>query len=440
MGVGYIIGYRSAAIMVGGGLLSWLVLIPAIALFGEGRPTPLYPATVLISDMAPVDIWSRYIRYIGAGAVAAGGIINLLKAMPTIVDSLPRLLPRPAPHRRRARRRAAAHRARPAHLDGARRARWPSPSSWPSCPSSRSCPAWGSACSRRVAIIVFGFFFSVVSSRITGELGSLLQPGQRHGHRHPDGRLPRLHPAGLDRARLHRGRPVHRRHRLHRVQQRRHHQPGPEDQLPGGGHALAAAGRDHRGRAHQRGRDRLDAAVHQPELHRSVQEAALRSRPAAVAGGADARPDPTAQSYRVARAGGHAGIPDGTYLVDDGGPRALPACRRASAPTKAPAPAGHPDEPRHQGHPHPAAPLGLRAARRLHLDPDGDHRRARPGLRGGHVPAPGEHHPDLHRRPRAQARGLEAGHATPSRTRARACSSARGSWPAARSWASPRRS
>src|SRR5688500_15269053 len=87
MGVGYIIGYRSAAIMVGGGLLSWLVLIPAIALFGEGRATPLYPATVPISQMEPFDIWSRYIRYIGAGAVAAGGIINLIKAMPTIVDS-----------------------------------------------------------------------------------------------------------------------------------------------------------------------------------------------------------------------------------------------------------------------------------------------------------------------------------------------------------------
>src|SRR5688500_12819806 len=87
MGVGYIIGYRSSAIMVGGGLLSWLVIIPAIALFGEGRASALYPSTVPIDQMAPFDIWSRYIRYIGAGAVAAGGIINLVKAMPTIIDS-----------------------------------------------------------------------------------------------------------------------------------------------------------------------------------------------------------------------------------------------------------------------------------------------------------------------------------------------------------------
>jgi hypothetical protein len=77
----------SSAIMVGGGLLSWLVLIPAIALFGEGRLAPLYPATALISDMSPDELWSRYIRYIGAGAVAAGGIINLAKALPTIIDS-----------------------------------------------------------------------------------------------------------------------------------------------------------------------------------------------------------------------------------------------------------------------------------------------------------------------------------------------------------------
>jgi putative OPT family oligopeptide transporter len=87
LGVGYIIGYRSAAIMVGGGLLSWLVLIPAIALFGDASSTPLYPATKLIAAMSPDEIWSRYIRYIGAGAVATGGIINLVKALPTIIDS-----------------------------------------------------------------------------------------------------------------------------------------------------------------------------------------------------------------------------------------------------------------------------------------------------------------------------------------------------------------
>src|SRR5207344_559076 len=82
MGVGYIIGYRSSALMVAGGVLASLVLIPMIGLFGEGRATVLYPADTLISAMGPDDIWSSYIRYIGAGAVAAGGIINLIRALP----------------------------------------------------------------------------------------------------------------------------------------------------------------------------------------------------------------------------------------------------------------------------------------------------------------------------------------------------------------------
>jgi putative OPT family oligopeptide transporter len=87
-GVGYILGPRIAAIMVGGGLLSWLVLIPLIAWWGEGRSVPLFPETVLtIADMSPSQIWSRYVRYIGAGAVATGGLITLVRSVPTMVES-----------------------------------------------------------------------------------------------------------------------------------------------------------------------------------------------------------------------------------------------------------------------------------------------------------------------------------------------------------------
>jgi len=87
-GVGYILGPRIAAIMVGGGLLSWLVLFPAIAYWGEGRLTPLYPGTaMLMPDMSPGLIWTRYIRYIGAGAVATGGNITLIKNIPTMIES-----------------------------------------------------------------------------------------------------------------------------------------------------------------------------------------------------------------------------------------------------------------------------------------------------------------------------------------------------------------
>ncbi len=88
LGVGYILGPRTAAIMVGGGLLSWVVLIPLIAVFGEGRVEPLYPETAkLIVDMTPGQIWTRYVRYIGAGAVATGGLVTLLKSLPTMIES-----------------------------------------------------------------------------------------------------------------------------------------------------------------------------------------------------------------------------------------------------------------------------------------------------------------------------------------------------------------
>jgi len=87
-GVGYILGPRISAIMVGGGALSWLVIIPAIAYWGEGRTDPLYPETVqLIPDMSPGLLWTRYIRYIGAGAVATGGFITLIRSVPTMIES-----------------------------------------------------------------------------------------------------------------------------------------------------------------------------------------------------------------------------------------------------------------------------------------------------------------------------------------------------------------
>ena len=88
LGVGYILGPRIAAVMVGGGLLAWLVIIPTIAWLGQEWTTPLYPETEqLVRDMAPGRLWTRYVRYVGAGAVAMGGLITLIKAIPTIVES-----------------------------------------------------------------------------------------------------------------------------------------------------------------------------------------------------------------------------------------------------------------------------------------------------------------------------------------------------------------
>lgn len=88
LGVGYIIGPRIAAVMAAGGVMSYLLLIPMIKFFGDALLTPLAPATKLISEMSPHDIRSSYILYIGAGAVAAGGLISLVRAMPTIWRSL----------------------------------------------------------------------------------------------------------------------------------------------------------------------------------------------------------------------------------------------------------------------------------------------------------------------------------------------------------------
>jgi putative OPT family oligopeptide transporter len=165
MGVGYIIGYRSSALMVGGGCLASLVLIPAIALFGEGRTVPLYPASVPISAMGADDIWNYYIRYIGAGAVAAGGIINLVRAMPTIIDSF-----------------AASFRDLRLSRSGSgptlRRTERDIPITVVLVGSVALALAMTLIPQLKVnllaaaLIILFGFFFSVVASRITGELGS----------------------------------------------------------------------------------------------------------------------------------------------------------------------------------------------------------------------------------------------------------------------------
>src|SRR5256886_1032633 len=89
LGVGYIIGPRISSIMVGGGVLSYLVLIPAIKYFGSGWTTPLAPETAhLIKDMSVAQIQKAYILYIGAGAVAAGGIISLVRSLPVIWGGL----------------------------------------------------------------------------------------------------------------------------------------------------------------------------------------------------------------------------------------------------------------------------------------------------------------------------------------------------------------
>jgi putative OPT family oligopeptide transporter len=88
LGVGYIIGPKVAGTIFAGGVFSWFVMMPAIKFFGSLVPTAIYPSTVPIAQMTSDQLWNFYIRYIGAGAVAAAGLITLMKTMPTIFAAL----------------------------------------------------------------------------------------------------------------------------------------------------------------------------------------------------------------------------------------------------------------------------------------------------------------------------------------------------------------
>ena len=88
IGVGYILGYRQSAILVAGSIVASLALIPLIAWFGGGLTTPLYPETEkTIAVMSAGQIWGRYVRYVGAGAVATAGILTVFKNLPVMAGA-----------------------------------------------------------------------------------------------------------------------------------------------------------------------------------------------------------------------------------------------------------------------------------------------------------------------------------------------------------------
>jgi len=170
LGVGYIIGPRIASIMCAGGVLAYLVLIPAIKFFGEHTTTAIAPGTIPISEMSPNDIRGAYILYIGAGAVAAGGIISLLRSLPTIWHGLKAGL-------------------------GDLRGRSGSGEQAPRTQRDLSMRIVIVGCLALIAImmmvpqlnlqwnllgafliVAFGFLFVTVSSRLTGEIGSSSNP------------------------------------------------------------------------------------------------------------------------------------------------------------------------------------------------------------------------------------------------------------------------
>jgi putative OPT family oligopeptide transporter len=168
LGVGYIIGPRIASIMCAGGVLAYLVLIPAIKFFGSGLTVALAPGTVPIGQMSPAAIRSAYVLYIGAGAVAAGGIISLLRSLPTIWHSLLEGLRdfRGGTAARSSLRRTDQDLSMKVVLGG----------------SLALVVAIMLAAPLRMnllgasLIVVLGFLFVTVSSRLTGEIGSSSNP------------------------------------------------------------------------------------------------------------------------------------------------------------------------------------------------------------------------------------------------------------------------
>jgi putative OPT family oligopeptide transporter len=167
LGVGYIIGYRTSMMMVSGSLLASFVLAPMIVLFGSGLSEPLAPATKLISEMNPDIVWRSYVKHIGAGAVATGGVFGLIRALPAIWSSLvasARSLTGGAAET--ATLRTDRDTPTPILLAGALGI----------VAFIVAVPAFKMNLLGAILILVLGFLFSVVSSRITGEVGSTSCP------------------------------------------------------------------------------------------------------------------------------------------------------------------------------------------------------------------------------------------------------------------------
>jgi putative OPT family oligopeptide transporter len=171
MGVGYVIGPRIAGVMFAGGVLSWMVLVPLLSILGQYIPVPFPPVPasgLKLSEMTAGQIWSAYIRYIGAGAVLASGLITLGRTVPTIVSSF----------------RESMKGLGEAGATTQLRTERDLPLALVLAGSLAlaiflvvvpGLPTWGKPLAA-ILTIVFGFFFVSVSSRITGLIGNSSNP------------------------------------------------------------------------------------------------------------------------------------------------------------------------------------------------------------------------------------------------------------------------
>jgi len=179
LGVGYIIGPRVAGTLFAGGVFSWLVLMPAIKFFGQIAPGPIYPSTVPIPQMSPDQLWASYVRPMGAGAVAAAGLITLMRTFPTIVGALRSGL-------KDIRRQAGGQQTSDLRTDRDLSMRFVVLGSlaivammwllltFKPIPGART--GLGANLVAAVFVVIFGFLFVTVSSRICGLIGTSANP------------------------------------------------------------------------------------------------------------------------------------------------------------------------------------------------------------------------------------------------------------------------
>lgn len=179
LGVGYVIGPRIACITVAGGVMAYLVIAPTIAMFGEQVPVPIYPSeTALVRDMDEGSLRNFYILYIGAGAVATGGIISMARAMPVILAALVAglkdlkgMLGSPSPDKQAAIPRIERDLSMGVVLVGSALLVFLLALS----PTLGLGLSWHGLLGASL-VVVFGFLFVTVSSRLTGEIGSSSNP------------------------------------------------------------------------------------------------------------------------------------------------------------------------------------------------------------------------------------------------------------------------
>jgi uncharacterized oligopeptide transporter (OPT) family protein len=179
LGVGYIIGPKVAGVIFAGGVFSWLVIMPLIYFFGKGLDAPVYPGHVPIAQMTPSDLWATYIKPMGAGAVAAAGVITLMKTMPTIFSAL-------GAGMRNMRSSKAAAKARPIRTEDDLSMGVVLIGSLLIValmfvflefkPVPGAFVGWAANLAASLLVVVFGFLFVTVSSRIVGLVGSSASP------------------------------------------------------------------------------------------------------------------------------------------------------------------------------------------------------------------------------------------------------------------------